>query len=96
MQAEQPHAECLFELAQVTRQRGLRDAQRVGGARDAAQPNHGLESSELGQHAVAHIAPQRGPIERSRHLPFLAKSQEGKGLVHAGGHCAPPGPRGPD
>src|SRR5204863_7029694 len=66
-QLEQADAERVGELPQVAGDGRLGDAQRLRGARRAAEPDDGLEGSELRQRAVAQVAPQGGEGERSRH-----------------------------
>jgi len=50
----------LRELAQQRRDRGLRDAQLLGGARDAAQAHGGLEGEQLRQESVAEETSEAG------------------------------------
>jgi len=58
------------QLAQHAGDRGLREAQRLGRARDGAQPHAGLECQELGKKAV----PEKTPQTHARHRHVLRGS----------------------
>jgi hypothetical protein len=51
---EQPHAEATFELPDDLAQGGTRQAEVVGGAREARALDHGHEGPELGKLRAAH------------------------------------------
>jgi hypothetical protein len=58
------------KLPQHAGDRGLREAQRLGRARDGPQPHAGLEGQELGEEAV----PEKTPQTHARHRHVLRGS----------------------